>query len=702
LAKLDNVKVTAATIEYNGAAYVQNDEKAAVGDILRIGSESRSWVTDGGFYEVTRVDGAGDPHFEDNDGDDYDASNLDENPSVFKRAVARLGVGDYAKVVSLTAHNYALGAVIKIVVDDESGVPYRGEKANGSVGNWLTEANVERATEAEFVAQKKPSVAAVAKDDVIIHEGRQYRKVARKANVGELVVVIGTGTHVFDLGKVARITEVNEANRNQTRRADNRTCGWLYEREYRVLEPLEAAKAPALPAKLPEEYVIHDGKVYRKEARTAKVGELITVVDWRPTYHVHTNPAKVGDVYEVKRIDSAGDVLISDDHYVFKREYNVLVPAESVTLNGAEFTFESRKARVGETVLVVMAAATYERYGNGDIVKVIELDRTQDAILNGRWAIPQEYVVLAPKQTSKKITVGDAVRINVPESQRTHNGRAGVSNSEIGTVTSVNGDKVIVTWPSYGAGWNGIASELDIVEAPLQAPQPERFKIGEYAKVIGKDRPFVSDGITEGTVVSVIETDESLRPYRVRSVTEDRATGWFTSEQLVRATDSEVAEAKAQLERGKFATGDKVRLVSGGGVSPLSGYHNGQIYEVKDPQSTAWGGSIRLGGGDVSTAYAKPDQLEKVSAEDVAEITKWAAIGRKVGEYKAGDVVEITGNSNGSVNRIGAIGTVGDGPRGEESYRVDTGAGEYGNWTKTFDMKLVTPVEQRFDRTKSA
>jgi hypothetical protein len=70
----------------------------------------------------------------------------------------RLTIGDYAKVVKLSAHNYALGTLIKIAVDDKSVIPYKGERPDGTVGNWLRAEYVEAATEAEFNAAKPEPV----------------------------------------------------------------------------------------------------------------------------------------------------------------------------------------------------------------------------------------------------------------------------------------------------------------------------------------------------------------------------------------------------------------------------------------------------------------------------------------------------------------------------------------------------------------
>ncbi|ATO12220.1 hypothetical protein ACJGE4_15515 [Bacillus velezensis] len=93
--------------------------------------------------------------------------------------------------------------------------------------------------------------------------------------------------------------------------------------------------------------------------------------------------------------------------------------------------------------------------------------------------------------------------------------------------------------------------------------------------------------------------------------------------------------------------------------------------------------------------YATPDQLEILTEEEAAKIerqqaeeAKWAKIGRKIGEYKKGDVVQFKDD----YVAIGVVEDVGTSRLGvrmpDEAYQ-----GPYKN-----DVTLITPVEARFDR----
>ncbi|CAF1803211.1 hypothetical protein [Bacillus subtilis] len=224
-------------------------------------------------------------------------------------------------------------------------------------------------------------------------------------------------------------------------------------------------------------------------------------------------------------------------------------------------------------------------------------------------------------------------------------------------------------------------------------PKSDRLKVGYYAKVVKRIRDHSAE---IGEIVLVKIADKSVMPYRCDKLNGERV-GWFYADELVRATDEEVAEAKDEAARAKFKEGDKVLLKSGGGEFPLNGYENGKVYEVENVEyQHPQGKHIRIIGGDFLHGFATPDQLEILSEEEATERKKWAEIGREVGEYKVGDVVayddlEWFGNSGiGEVvgfdvgtPRVRSVNRRGD----KVSMYLDPGK-----------LRLITPVEARFDR----
>ncbi|WP_204082517.1 hypothetical protein [Bacillus amyloliquefaciens] len=235
-------------------------------------------------------------------------------------------------------------------------------------------------------------------------------------------------------------------------------------------------------------------------------------------------------------------------------------------------------------------------------------------------------------------------------------------------------------------------------------PKPERLKVGDYAKVVNATDYH---RFTDGDIVEIIG-DRFGSPYNElsRRLT-DGKNQYVPKRQLVRATDEEVAEAKDAAARAKFKEGDKVRLVSGGGAYPLNGFENGKVYEVSDNNfdHPSRGTLIRIEGGEClrGSGCATPDQLEILSEEGAAKIerkqaeeAKWAKIGRKVGEYKEGDIARVI-NASGSENMDGDIGEITH-ITIKGLVAVETPTTKSGNFQWPEDIELITPVEARFDR----
>ncbi|WP_434786887.1 hypothetical protein [Bacillus velezensis] len=144
-------------------------------------------------------------------------------------------------------------------------------------------------------------------------------------------------------------------------------------------------------------------------------------------------------------------------------------------------------------------------------------------------------------------------------------------------------------------------------------PKPERLKVGEYAKVVGNESGHYAE-INE--IVIVKRDDRDRMPFLCGKLNGNEA-GIFYEDELVRATDEEVAEVK--------------------------------------------------------------------------HAAKWAEIGREVGEYKEGDIVNNVGSAKCGLGEI--VGNdYGD-------FWVNYSDPTYGICLEASDiLELVTPVEARFDR----
>lgn len=253
---------------------------------------------------------------------------------------------------------------------------------------------------------------------------------------------------------------------------------------------------------------------------------------------------------------------------------------------------------------------------------------------------------------------------------------------------------------SYDAGGNLTFEVYEKVteEPALQPAGPERLKVGEYVKVTSRR---CGHGFKIGTLVKI----EEDRGHNYQASALDGSVYWFvTDDEVVRATDDEVTAAKAQL----FNIGDTVKLMLADGQTPKFKFgkvKNGDIGKVTEVSSTR----VRVDFPSQSDWNAVPSELAKLTAEEVAEIerkkaeeaareaerAKWAKIGRKVNEFKRGDIVEVM-ESGSSGYRVGLVDVVTHGD--DDVLRLSTGTVRTCPWIVSSRVKLIAPIEQRFDR----
>ncbi|WP_337102379.1 hypothetical protein [Paenibacillus sp. YIM B09110] len=364
MAKL-NVVIPAVDVLVDGIEYRKVDRKAQAGDVVKVGKSGGIGYKIGDFYAVyTGSDGR--PAFIDNDSDERRIP-LDKHPErfeVYERVPVeapkpmRLTVGDYARVIGPNdnTNNYEIGSFVRIVYDNQgrgSRQLYEAERADGTKGNYLRDYQVVRATEAEFLAQKQPVASA---DDVIVHEGRRYRKVARKANVGEVVLITEASTKVFarDVtnGLVTKcVVDPGHADYTGADITVTDSVGdaaTAEEGTYVVLEPLE----PAKPVRL-------------------KVGEYAKVVN---ISGFNDDSVKVGDIYLITEDDNGTAPFYGEPVGISKaggQWFKVADIARTTDAEVAEVRAELERKEAEEAVTAKWSAIgrKVNEYKRGDIVK---------------------------------------------------------------------------------------------------------------------------------------------------------------------------------------------------------------------------------------------------------------------------------------------------------------------------------------------
>ncbi|MMZ45519.1 hypothetical protein D1872_71200 [compost metagenome] len=651
MAKL-NVTVPAVDVEVNGVKYRKVvDRDAQVGDIIRH-DEERDYVTKGAFYAVTRIDGAGDPHISDDDGDDHDLCGEDfevyakvPEASVAYREVKRHAkVGERIRIVEkMRSYDpYENGDELTVAAADErdgrawadiNGVraviahweyvvlepteEYREVKRWAEPGERIRivrkDSDEDRYENgAEFVvdsvdgdgdvrvmAKSGYSVLVLLSEYVVLEPATAKELAPRRLTVGDYAKITSESRgHQFKIGEIVKIVKDDESEHlpymGETADGRDRIAVWFGPGEYET-----ATEAEFLAQ------------------RRLKVGEFAKVVAKNGMFTEER--VSVGDVVKITGDDASSRPFHTDTidgkNAGWFMEYDLVRAtdeevSEAKRKLAAETTTADPRSQFakGEKVRLISGGGKYplNGYDNGGIYEVdtplYDTHRSGPVVKIVGGSIPVGYA--KPEQLAKlTIEVGSTVRLTIKDGEKLEYGWGNASNGAIGTVTNIDGTSAYVNFPEQ-RWWHALLSELTLVtdgEKTQPQPEPVRFKVGEYARTLVN-----RSDIPGGSIVKVVRDDEDHHPFR--SV-----------------------------------------LLDG------SAYH-----------------------------YYTQDELERIDAETA----KWASIGRKVNEYKAGDVVQyITDHQEiVTVTQVG------------ENY-VQVKTIGYGHCSERLsDIKLVTPVEQRFDR----
>ncbi|WP_339273799.1 hypothetical protein MKY59_21640 [Paenibacillus sp. FSL W8-0426] len=454
---------------------------------------------------------------------------------------------------------------------------------------------------------------------------------------------------------------------------------------------------------------------YCKVDRKAQAGDIVKALG----YDIDIDKGAFYAVYA----DSDGDLVFADNNgderpsqlrgnsemyevYAPISEPATVTVSETITFQGAEWRKVDRAAREGDAIkftdedrdrwLTDAELYVVDRIDSCDDPQITDDDGDSYDAGGEDYEVYEKVTEVAAdyREVNRKARVGERIRVVAihPESVKVGNVRVG----EEFTVKTVDSSGDI--WSVEEREFRGLVSpsyhglrEYVVLE-PVAPTEHERLKVGEYAR-------FVEDGTTmmrTGDIVEITDVDLSTVPYRVKRLS-DGKLAWTVASRLVRATDEEVTAAKRATRITQFSVGDSVKLTVEEGKRPRFGYgcvSNGDIGKV-----TRTGGDRIFVDFPTHDAWmADPSELTKLTAEEVAEEearrreeAKWAAIGRKVNEFKRGDIVEVK-HPCGAPLKSGDLVTVKFDSNSEGSVKVtDIG------WAVSVSA-LIVPVEQRFDR----
>lgn len=523
--------------------------------------------------------------------------------------------------------------------------------------------------------------------DVMVN-GISFRKVDRKAQPGDIIKARRSSVDITEGAFYAVYADGDGDPAFRDDDGDARSLFLNFRDHYETLAPVT---------------VTYEGATYCKVDRSAREGDVIVFTEVPSSFFT------LGKPYLVDEIDYAYDAQITDDdgdeYDTAGDEFDVYEKVTEVAPAPTQPTVEYREvkrwAEKGERIRIVNRYRHEHSYeqgaefivndtaGGGDV-------RVTAAGHDGRRVLLSEYAVLEPVTSAEptpaplKYAAGDYVKVT---------GNSAYHDYAVGSVVKITEVKD----NAYYGGQQFRAEKADgergnwlvtrdvepAAEAEFTAQRTPALSVGDAVKLTitdGKSPKHGWGSVSNGDVGEVI----AVLPDKIR-VNFPKQRGWNAGPEELTKVDA-VALAKTP-EAPRLQVGEYARTLVAKDV-PL-----GAIVKIErdDLDDTPFKG-VQVGGRNWD--WYKPAELEKVDAAEAQETAKWAEIGRKVGEYKVGDFVRITANTNSSVNPVGSVGAV--------TYvsgtdiRVDTGHGEWRNWTKPCEMELIAPVEQRFDTEQAA
>ncbi|WP_127506863.1 hypothetical protein [Paenibacillus humicus] len=672
MAKL-NVTVPAVDVTIDGAMYRKVDRSAQEGDVVRITDEDAGgrFLVNGAFYTVDSVDASGDPHITDEAGDDFDlcAWSFEVYEKVAEEA--KYKAGDIVKS-KLRGFQTTLKERVPHLDGERHGKAWRHTHDSG----WLGENQFEKVAQEE--AQPK------------------------RLTVGDYARVVNMdgGGHNYKIGEIIKLTtDAEDSHPYKGEKASGDIGNWLFAKE---IEP--ATEAEFLAQKAPK---------YREVKRPAAVGERIRIVNKSGVETRYKN----GDEAVVLRGWGGSDIRAAFGHTgaedcgVVYDEYVVLEPVDAA---------KPERLKVGEYAKVVndktRSGSQKEGVSVGEIRKIVKDDRSSlpfwAELLDGshyEWFREDALVRATDEEVAaaRRYKVGDYVQVTKPGGS--HNYKIG----EFVQVTEMYGRgidafKGLRSSNATTGNWLLPKQVIPATEAQftMSTPKPT-FNVGDTVKLT------VADGKTPRLGWGGVKNGEVGTVKRVGSST---VTVDFPSQSRWNADPSELTKVSAEESQpgrnpkfGDFSDGDYALVTnansSNANTSAIE--TNGKYVTVALEHAGFRGLKLRTLDGKFA-GFANADALRKVTKEKAeagevkrAEEAKWSAIGRKVGEYKVGDIVRFKkyAGINGLNEHNGVIVEIDDldgmNPHLAKPAFVKTG---YNTYTHPDHFELVTPVEARFDR----
>lgn len=583
-------------------------------------------------------------------------------------------------------------------------------------------------------------------------EGAKYRKVERKAQAGDIVKITDDGAPSYIISgafyEVKRIDSFGDPRIMDEDGDEWDTCGNDYEVYEKVAEPAtveyrevnrkaEKGERIRIVNLRDDRYSTGDEFVVSEVAFSGDVVIMhpkhgrVCVINYEYVVLEPLNVAKrssVGDYVTVIANTSGhryviGSVvkIVVDDHdsipYQAERSDgttgNWLKEAEVIPATEAEFNAQKR-FKVGEFAKVVGPNDNGNNYEIGSVVEITECDPDSYSNVVYKAKKPdgstgnyvREYQLVRTTKAELDAQKPQPVRLKIGDYAKITDTFWPVNGDTIGDIVEIldyeggHPNSYGIKFVKDGAEKRALAKHLvRATESEVEAAKKalERTKnIGEFADggyaVVKSDADGYLSGGYRGAYVKVRPT-LTEGPYALEiSLSEQRGYSGYCNADALRKVSREEYE-EATNPKPAFNVGDYAKV-----IRDNHEHRVGHIVKITEGTSRIFDFAVKriTYGGN---GYIDAKNIEKVSAEEVARIeeeAKWAAIDRKVGEYKRGDIVEAKQYSGRGEQIYGKVEDVG---REGELLGLRLPNGRY-NVVYVEGAKLIVPVEQRFDRAE--
>lgn len=463
------------------------------------------------------------------------------------------------------------------------------------------------------------------------------------------------------------------------------------EGRYIIFRKISAEPSPTLEERVTDletKVAALEGENVEAEPKRLTVGDIAKIIDEESGHS-----GNVGDVvrivaddeddqpYKCTRISDGKDV-----GWFFESELEAYAE-ETIEFEGATYRKVDREAREGDVIVLSRVQAnetTHVTAGkpykvsreidfvvdNGDKYDVYfnTLGRTRETVdvYEAKYAPQVGDIVVVTKPGTHRFNVDDTVKIyaNVESGRNPYRGQYADKSS-----------------PSrnYLCDFEVRKATPTEVEAYEKAAHKASFAVGDYVKVVRSYRNL-EGVIAKVTQVGEFNTTRGVADFVIEHLPKKDGRFAAMADQIVKATDAEIAKATApKLKAGDFVKfkEDGIYIIAGKAYEVFHDYRG--LYFVDDNNYKRW--------------HHFDNEYEIVDAETA----KWEKLGRKVNEFKKGDVVRVINVALTGLEGYKGVVTTIDNTKddGCPYHVVKPRFVNNGNDTWLFgkDLELIAPVE---------